>query len=55
MLKFFVRDMLDFQQMKGKKMKKDISKFNVFTAINEVISMQKYIADKNNISIKVEY
>ena len=36
-------------------MKKNISKFNVFHAINEVISMQKYIADKNNITIKVEY
>ncbi len=39
MLKFFVRDMLDFQQMKGKKMRKDISKFDVFNAIDEVISM----------------
>ena len=51
MLKFFVRDMLDFQQMKGKKMKKDINNFDVREAINEVIQMQNYIANKSQIRI----
>jgi signal transduction histidine kinase len=39
MLKYFVRDMLDFQQIKANKMKKDITKFNLRDAVNEVLKM----------------
>ena len=39
MLKYFVRDMLDFQQIKANKMKKDISVFNIKDAVDEVLIM----------------
>lgn len=55
MLKFFVRDMLDFQMIKANKMKKDISSFNIREAINEVVRMQEYTAKKNKIEIKMEF
>ena len=55
MLKYFVRDMLDFQQIKANKMKKDITTFNLKDAINEVLKMQEYIAKKNNINLISEF
>ena len=55
MLKYFVRDMLDFQQIKANKMKKDITTFNLKEAINEVLKMQDYIAKKNNINLISEF
>ena len=55
MLKFFVRDMLDFQQIKANKMIKDIFEFEIRECIEEVIQMQEYIASKNDIFLKIEY
>ena len=55
MLKFFIRDMLDFQQIKANKMKKDITLFNIKDAVDEVLKMQEYIAQKNSIQIISEY
>ena len=55
MLKFFVRDMLDFQQIKANKMIKDIFEFEIRECIDEVIQMQQYIASKNDIFLKIEY
>lgn len=42
LLKFFVRDLLDFQSIKHKKLKKDIETFNVKDAIEEVIDVMRY-------------
>ena len=39
MLKFFIRDMLDFQQIKANKMMKDITSFNIKDSVNEVLRM----------------
>ena len=39
LLKFFVRDLLDFQAISNKKMKKDIEYFDVRDAIREIIDV----------------
>jgi signal transduction histidine kinase len=55
LLRFFVRDILDFQKIKSKKMTKDITKFNLRQCIDEVIMMQDYIAKRSKINILIDY
>jgi signal transduction histidine kinase len=42
LLKFFVRDLLDFQQIKMNKLKKDVQSFNLREAVQEVVDVLEY-------------
>lgn len=55
LLKFYVRDLLDFQQIKHNKLKKDIDDFNLKDAIQEVVDVLQYQASRAGIPIIIEY
>lgn len=55
LLKFFVRDLLDFQQIKMNKLRKDIQKFNLREAIKEVVDVVEYQASRAGLPIIVDY
>ena len=55
LLKFYVRDLLDFQQIKLNKLKKDIEDFNLKDAIQEVVDVLQYQASRAGIPIIIEY
>jgi signal transduction histidine kinase len=41
LLRFFVNDILDFSQIRANKLKKNMHDFNLSSAIDEIISIQK--------------
>lgn len=47
LLKFFVRDLLDFQSIRQNKINKDVSKFDIREAIAEIVDVLSFQAKKN--------
>ena len=52
---FLVQDFLDYAQIKSGKFRKNISKFNIRTAVERVISMQKKKALDTKIRLFASY
>ena len=50
-----VEDILGYAQLKAGKFRKDLKKFNICRAIEEIISIQKYQAESKNIEIKTKF
>ena len=55
LLRFFVNDILDFTQIKMKKLKMDIHEFNLTKAVEEVVSIQVDQAQSKQITIEIFY
>ena len=55
LLKFFVRDLLDFQQIKMNKLKKDVQSFNLRNAVQEVVDVLEYQASRAGIPILLDF
>ena len=55
LLKFFVRDLLDFQQIKMNKLKKDVQSFNLREAVQEVVDVLEYQATRAGIPILLDF
>jgi signal transduction histidine kinase len=50
-----VEDILGFAQLKAGKFYKDIKKFNIKRAVQEIISIQQYQAESKNIIIESDF
>ena len=55
LLKFFVRDLLDFQQIKMNKLKKDVQSFNLRDGVQEVVDVLEYQASRAGIPISLDF
>ena len=54
-MEFLVQDLLDFAQIKAGKFRKNITNFSIKDAIDQVIDIQSYKAEKQGIELKTEY
>ena len=52
---FLIQDILDFTQINSGKFRKNIKEFDILEAIEEVMSMQRSIADTKGIKFYVTY
>jgi len=50
-----VRDLLDFQQIKMNKLKKDVQSFNLREAVQEVADVLEYQASRAGIPILLDF
>ena len=50
-----VEDILGYAQLKAGKFRKDIKRFNIQRAINEIIAIQSYQADSKGIVIATDF
>ena len=55
LMKFLVQDLLDFAQIKSGKFRKNISKFNIREAIEQVMCIQRQQAMSNKIRFYAKY
>ena len=55
LMEFLVQDLLDFAQIKAGKFRKNIKQFNIKEAIQQVLDIQSYKAQKQGIELSVEY
>ena len=52
---FHVEDILGMAQLKSGKFRKVINKFNVKTAVEEIMHIQKFSSDLRNIKMSVDF
>ena len=53
-LNFLVNDMLDFAQLRNGKLRKDISQFDIYEAIQEIVNLQLDKAKFSGIKLTLE-
>jgi len=52
---FFVNDLLDFGQIRNRKFKKEIRKFNIFEAVSEVVQIMSDQAEAKGILVRTDF
>lgn len=52
---FLIQDLLDYAQIKAGKFRKNISKFNLREAVQQVMDIQMHQAVKRGIDLQVSY
>ena len=55
LLLFFVNDILDFAQIRSRKLKKVIRSFSIREALNEIIKITEYKAIEKQITVKTDF
>lgn len=55
LLLFHVEDILGMAQLKSGKFRKVISKFNIKTAVDEIMHIQKFSSDLKNVRMSVDF
>ena len=55
LLNFYVADLLCLSQINSKKFRKQVSKFDVRAAIDEIVEIQRDKLDFNQINLKTEF
>lgn len=55
LLLFHVEDILGMAQLKSGKFRKIIAKFNLKTAVDEIIHIQKFTSDLKNVKMMVDF
>jgi len=53
-MKFLIRDLLDFAQIKNGKFRKNLKDFDVLKAVNKVMTIQREKADSLGIKFECE-
>ena len=54
-MNFLVQDLLDYAQIKAGKFRKNIEEFNIRDAVEQVMCVQRQIAQTNNIQFYATY
>ena len=55
MLLFHVEDVLGIAQLKSGKFRKNVTRFNIKKAVDDIVEIQQYSADQKNINIDVRF